>query len=82
MCIRDRVESGYTLDMMVSRGQDAMLARIHSLQADGGGLNGVHLKEGRLPTAADECVVLFNHVTDLPVALGDKMCIRDRDTPV
>ncbi len=53
----DAVQPGYTVDAMLTTGADSRVVRVLSLPARQGGINGLSLVEGRLPQAADECVV-------------------------
>lgn len=54
----ERVQPGYSLDVMLQAGPDAVVARAHSLPPDDAdAINKLLLVEGRMPQSPQECVV-------------------------
>jgi putative ABC transport system permease protein len=76
----------YTTDQLVSRqGEDAVVARIHSLPQDREGdgyLNRVTVLEGRLPESKGECVVEKEKMDTSPLQVGDLIKVTDENTNV
>lgn len=71
----EAAEGFYSVDAMASggSGQDTLVVKAISLGADG--MNAPTVTEGRLPEAADECLVEENLLTTFGISVGDTITL-------
>lgn len=72
------VMPAFETDVMATMGGEQYAARVHSLPAQGDpSLNQLELAEGRMPQAADECVISADRVMGSPVSVGDEITLTE-----
>lgn len=69
----ERVTGGYTQEVLCDTGDTESVLKLIALTED---VNRVTLEEGRLPEAADECVVDVLASTELGFEIGDQITVR------